>query len=108
MINALEVICGLVKPVAMRALLTWEWIESGVTYNPLSAEVSRDPYAVYRRLREKDPVHRTRPTRRPIALAPRSARRGRRVAATIASSSCSVECSSGLRQATRRSPGKSG
>ena len=30
----------------------------GVAYNPVSAGVAIDPYAVYRRLRERDPIHR--------------------------------------------------
>ena len=60
MINALEAVAGLVKPVAMQALLARERLESGVAYNPLSDEVARDPYAVYRRLRDRDPVHRMR------------------------------------------------
>ena len=59
MINALEAVASLVKPVAMQVLLAYERLESGVAYNPLSDEVARDPYAVYRRLRDKgsDPPH---------------------------------------------------
>ncbi len=49
-----------VRPVAMRALLTWERIESGVAYNPLSPALRADPYSVYEELRLKDPVHRMR------------------------------------------------
>ena len=60
MINVLEAVANLVKPVAMQMQLARERIESGVTYSPLSDEVARYPYAVYRRLREKDPVHRMR------------------------------------------------
>ena len=60
MINALEAVSNLVRPVAMQVLLARERLESGVAYNPVSDEVARDPYAVYRRLREKDPVHRMR------------------------------------------------
>ena len=60
MINALGTVANLVKPVAMQMLLARERLESGVAYNPLSDEVARYPYAVYRRLREKDPVHRMR------------------------------------------------
>ena len=51
---------SLIKPVAMRALLAWERSESGVAYDPTSAEVRTDPYATYRRLRSIDPVHRMR------------------------------------------------
>ena len=60
MIDALGAVAGLVKPVAMQALLAYERLESGVAYNPVSEEASRDPYAVYRRIRDKDPVHRMR------------------------------------------------
>ena len=42
----------------MQVLLAREWLESGVAYNPVSAGVAIDPYAVYRRLRERDPIHR--------------------------------------------------
>ena len=60
MIDAWGGVANLVRPVAMRVLLAREWLESGVAYNPVSDEVARDPYAVYRRLRDKDPVHRMR------------------------------------------------
>ena len=60
MIGALEAVGNLVRPVAMRVLLARERLESGVAYNPLSDEVARDPYAAYRRLRHRDPVHRMR------------------------------------------------
>ena len=60
MIDAVEAVANLLKPVAMQVLLARERLESGVTYNPVSEEVARDPYAVYRRLRVKDPVHRMR------------------------------------------------
>ena len=58
--NAWEAAANLVKPVAMQVLLLRERLESGVAYNPVSDEVARDPYAVYRRLRDRDPVHRMR------------------------------------------------
>ena len=60
MINALETVTNLFRPLAMRVLLARERLESGVAYNPVSDEVARDPYAVYRRLRERDPIHRMR------------------------------------------------
>ena len=49
----------------MRALIAGavalrERLESGVGYNPLSARTAQDPYPVYARLRERDPVHRSR------------------------------------------------
>ena len=47
-------------PVVARALLTWEFCESGVAYNPTSAQFRKNPYPIYDRLRRKDPVHRMR------------------------------------------------
>ena len=49
-----------IKPVVMKALLTWERLESGVAYNPLSPELRANPYPIYEELRRKDPVHRMR------------------------------------------------
>ena len=60
MIDPLEAVGNLLRPVVMQALLARERLESGVAYNPVSDEVARDPYAVYRRLRDRDPVHRMR------------------------------------------------
>ncbi|MXY60356.1 MAG: cytochrome P450 [Chloroflexi bacterium] len=51
---------AVVRPLAMRALLARERIESGVAYNPLSPGLRADPYSVYEELRRKDPVHRMR------------------------------------------------
>ena len=31
--------------------------ESGVVYNPLSSKMHSDPYPIYRKLREKSPIH---------------------------------------------------
>ena len=42
MIDALGAVAGLVKPVAMQALLAYERLESGVAYNPVSEEASRE------------------------------------------------------------------
>ena len=55
--KALRTIVG---PLAMRALLAWERMESGVAYNPLSPALRANPYSVYEELRLKDPVHRMR------------------------------------------------
>lgn len=49
-----------VKPLAMKSLLAWERLESGVAFNPLSAQLRADPYPLYDELRRKDPVHRMR------------------------------------------------
>ena len=48
------------RPLAIRALLAWERIESGMAYNPLSPALRTDPYSFYEELRRKDPVHRMR------------------------------------------------
>lgn len=40
-------------------LMRERW-ESGVSYNPLSAQMAQDPYATYAKLRARDPVHRSR------------------------------------------------
>ena len=55
-----QAVRNLVRSAAMRALLTWERIESGVSYNPVSAENAADPYFNYKKIRLKDPVHRMR------------------------------------------------
>ena len=49
-----------IKPIAKQALLTWERLESGVVFDLTSEEVLANPYPTYRRLRERDPVHRMR------------------------------------------------
>lgn len=48
------------KPILSPALLTWERLESGVSYDPTSARILSDPYDTYDRLRTRDPVHRMR------------------------------------------------
>lgn len=48
------------KRIAIKVLLTWEWLESGVTFDLSSDAVRADPYATYERLRRKDPVHYSR------------------------------------------------
>lgn len=50
----------MLRPVAKRALLTREWLESGVVFDLTSKEVLTNPYPTYQRLRERDPVHRMR------------------------------------------------
>ena len=51
---------NMLRPAAMRALLTWEHLESGISYNPTSTKLRADPYEKYRKLRALDPVHRLR------------------------------------------------
>lgn len=50
----------IVEPLAVRALLGWERLESGVSYHPGSARMIEDPYGACSRIRRADPVHRTR------------------------------------------------
>ena len=50
----------LLAPVVVPALLGWERLESGVSFHPRSREVNEDPYPLYARMRERDPVHRMR------------------------------------------------
>lgn len=50
----------IIRPVAKRALLTREWLESGVVFDLTSKDVLANPYPTYQRLRERDPVHRMR------------------------------------------------
>ena len=49
-----------IRSVAVGALLIRERWQSGVSYNPLSAEMAQDPYPTYAKLRGRDPVHRSR------------------------------------------------
>ena len=43
------------------AKLAWERLETGIAFNPLRKELRVDPYPFYRKLREHDPFHRSRP-----------------------------------------------
>ena len=45
---------------AMKAMLFRERVESGVSWNPLDHRFYSNPYPLYRQLRTKDPVHRSR------------------------------------------------
>ena len=45
----------LIRPVAIHTMLAYEWWHSGVTYNPFSKQVYRNPYPKYAELRAKDP-----------------------------------------------------
>jgi hypothetical protein len=49
-----------VQPVAVRALSAIERLQSGVAYNPLNKGYLEDPYPLFRRLQERDPIHRSR------------------------------------------------
>lgn len=47
--------------IDLAARVAIEWIETGIVYNPMRRAMREDPYPFYRRLREQDPVHRSRP-----------------------------------------------
>ena len=49
-----------IRSVAINAVLVRERWQSGVAYNPLSGRMAQDPYPEYAKLRERDPVHRSR------------------------------------------------
>ena len=51
---------AVIQRTAIKALLTVERVQSGVAFNPLDRNFTTDPYPLYKRLREKDPVHRSR------------------------------------------------
>ncbi len=53
---------NVVQSVAIRALVTVERVQTGVAMNPLDPRFHSDPYPIYKKLREKDPVHRSRLT----------------------------------------------
>ena len=48
------------RSAAIPALLAWERMEAGVSYNPISSEIRSWPYDKYDELRRRDPVHRMR------------------------------------------------
>ena len=47
--------------VEMLAKMAVERLETGVVFNPMRKQLRSDPHPFYRRLREKDPFHRSRP-----------------------------------------------
>jgi len=47
----------IVRAAGIQALLLKERLATGVTFNPLSAALRENPYGVYHRLQQKDPVH---------------------------------------------------
>src|SRR5688572_20488932 len=48
------------EQTVIRTFSLRERFESGVTWNPTTSSYLLDPYATYRAVREKDPVHRSR------------------------------------------------
>ncbi|MCH8310988.1 MAG: hypothetical protein IIB17_10925, partial [Chloroflexi bacterium] len=55
-----RIVRKLLRTVVVQFPLARERLESGVAYNPLSPKMYSDPYPIYRKLREKSPVHRSR------------------------------------------------
>ena len=51
---------NLAQRVAVKVLLAWERLETGVAVDPLSRRDRQYPYDVYEEVRRKDPVHRMR------------------------------------------------
>ncbi|MDE0142875.1 MAG: cytochrome P450 [Caldilineaceae bacterium] len=51
---------SVLTPVAKRVLLSWEKLESGISFDLTSSRVRANPYPIYERLRRDDPVHRMR------------------------------------------------
>ncbi len=47
--------------VGTQAVMGFEWLETGVTFNPTDPRNRADPYPLYRRMRERSPLHRSRP-----------------------------------------------
>ena len=47
------------RSLVINTLLVRERWQSGVTYNPLSAHMTQNPYPTYAKLRAQDPVHRS-------------------------------------------------
>src|SRR5690349_2600796 len=55
-----ELLQRAIQGVALKAILAAERVQTGVTFFPMGEAFYADPYTPYRRLREKDPIHRTR------------------------------------------------
>lgn len=51
---------GLLQRVVARSLIGMEKLRTGVAYDPFDRRLRSDPFPVFARLRERDPVHRTR------------------------------------------------
>ncbi len=54
------VVRNVLTPLAKGVLLTWERLESGISFDLTSSAVRANPYELYERLRRKDPIHRMR------------------------------------------------
>ena len=60
MVTVSRVVKNALRPAVISVLTTWERMESGVAYNPVSDSVRNNPYDIYAELRSKDPIHRMR------------------------------------------------
>jgi cytochrome P450 len=55
-----EIVKRIVQYAGLRYLLARELLEAGAAFDPFDKRYLSDPYPLYRKLREKDPVHRSR------------------------------------------------
>jgi cytochrome P450 len=55
-----KILTQAVRFAGLKFLLTRELLQDGAAFNPLDKRYLSDPYPLYRKLREKDPVHRSR------------------------------------------------
>ncbi len=54
-----DAIRSTIERVAARAMIGWERLRHGVAFDPFDPDLHSDPYPIYRRMRERDPVHRS-------------------------------------------------
>ena len=59
-----------IRPLAIRVLLTREWLDTRVTFNPTSRRFINNPYSTYARLKNKDPIHLEPPNKVLDSLSP--------------------------------------
>jgi cytochrome P450 len=59
-LGASELLQQTVQGVAIRGMLAAERVQTGATFFPMGERYHENPYRTYRRLREKDPIHRSR------------------------------------------------
>ena len=52
---------GAIEWAGVRVVMGLERLETGVAFNPVDKSNRADPYLMYRRVRERDPLHRSRP-----------------------------------------------
>jgi cytochrome P450 len=54
-----KLLANTIQAVAVRTLTAIERARTGVAFNPLARQFRDDPYPIYKRLRQKDPIHRS-------------------------------------------------